>query len=79
MTTEEWWGRTPEIYDLVEYIRIPFVEPEKYHLFQVKKPLSVREWLPLMGTTIPATLISRNIIATIKQELSIKDATEFSS
>lgn len=76
MTTEEGWGRTPEIYHLAEYKRITFVEPEKYQLFQVKKPLSVREWLPLMGITIPATLIPRNIIAAIKQELSIKDATE---
>ncbi|NJD77951.1 MAG: hypothetical protein FIB08_12805, partial [Candidatus Methanoperedens sp.] len=76
MTTEEGWGRTPEIYHLAEYKRITFVEPEKYQLFQVKKPLSLREWLPLMGITIPATLIPRNIIAAIKQELSIKDATE---
>ncbi len=36
----------------------------------------MREWLPLMGITIPATLIPHNIIAAIKEELSIKDATE---
>jgi hypothetical protein len=36
----------------------------------------VREWLPLVGITIPATLIPGNIIAPIKEELSIKDAVE---
>ena len=76
MTTDEGWGRTPEIYHLAEYKSITFIEPKKYQLFQVKKPLSVREWLPLMGITIPATLIPGNIIAPIKEELSIKDAAE---
>jgi hypothetical protein len=76
MTTEEGWGRTPEIYHLTEYKSITFVEPKEFQLFQVKKPLSAREWLPLMGITIPATLIPGNIIAIIKEELSIKDAAE---
>ncbi len=76
MRTEEGWGRTPEIHNLAEYKSIAFVEQNKYDLFQVKKPLSMREWLPLMGITIPATLIPHNIIAAIKEELSIKDATD---
>ena len=76
MTQEEGWGRTPEIYHLAEYKSITFVEPKEIPLFQVKKPLSVREWLPLMGITIPATLIPGNIIAAIKEDLSIKDAAE---
>jgi|SRR5450756_1302522 len=76
MTTEEGRGRTPEIYHLAEYKSITFVEPKEHSLFQVKKPLSVREWLPLVGITIPATLIPGNIIAPIKEELSIKDAAE---
>jgi len=76
MTTEEGWGRTPEIYHLAEYKSITFVESKKYKLFQVKKPLSVREWLPLMGISLPATLIPGNIIAPIKEDLSIKDAAE---
>jgi hypothetical protein len=74
MTTVEGSGRTPEIYHLAEYESITFVEPKKTHLFQVKKPLSAREWLPLMGITIPATLIPGNIIAAIKEDISIKDA-----
>ena len=76
MNTEEGWGRTPEIYNLAEYKSITFIEPKEYQLFRVKKPLSVREWLPLMGITIPTTLIPRNIIAFIKEELSVKDAAE---
>jgi hypothetical protein len=76
MRTEEGWGRTPEIYHLAEYKSITFVESKKHQLFQVKKPLSVREWLPLMGITIPATLIPGNIIAPIREELPIKDAAE---
>ena len=76
MTTEEGWGRTPEIYHIAEYKSITFVEPKEHPLFQVNKPLSIREWLPLVGITIPATLIPGNIIAPIKEELSIKDAAE---
>lgn len=76
MNTEEGRGRTPEIYHLAEYKTITFVETKKSQLFQVIKPLSVREWLPLMGITLPATLIPGNIIAAIKEELPIKDATE---
>ncbi|MBZ0176818.1 MAG: hypothetical protein OIN84_21445 [Candidatus Methanoperedens sp.] len=76
MRTNEGWGRTPEIYNLAEYKRITLVETKNYPLFRVKKPLSLREWLPLMGITIPATLIPGNIIAAIKEDLSIKDAAE---
>ena len=76
MTTEEGWGRTPEIYHLAEYKSITFIEPKEHPVFQVKKPLSIREWLPLVGITIPATLIPGNIIAPIKEDLSIKDAAE---
>jgi hypothetical protein len=36
----------------------------------------MREWLPLVGITIPATLIPGNIIAPIKEDLSIQDAAE---
>jgi hypothetical protein len=76
MNTTEGWGSTPEIYYLEEYRNITLVETKEYPLFRIKKPLSVREWLPLMGITIPATLIPGNIIAPIKEELSIKDAAE---
>ena len=76
MTTEEGWGRTPEIYHLAEYKSITFIEPKEPPVFQVKKPLSIREWLPLVGIRIPATLIPGNIIAPIKEDLSIKDAAE---
>jgi len=76
MTTEEGWGTTPEIYHLAEYKSITFVETKEHPLFCVKKPLSVMEWLPLMGITIPATLIPGNIIAVIKEELSIEDVAE---
>lgn len=76
MNPEEGWGTTPEIYHCEEYKSITSVEPKEYQLFQVRKPLSVREWLPLMGITIPATLIPGNIIAPIKEELSVKDAAE---
>ncbi|HEY9207112.1 MAG TPA: hypothetical protein VIO58_14455, partial [Candidatus Methanoperedens sp.] len=76
MRTEEGWGKTPEIYHLAEYKSITLVEQKEFRLFQVKKPLSIREWLPLMGITLPATLIPGNIIAPIKEELSIKDAAE---
>jgi hypothetical protein len=76
MTTEERWGRTPEIYHLADHKSIPFVKPEESQLFLVKKPLSVREWLPLMGTTIPATLIPGNIMAFIKEEPSVKEIAE---
>ena len=72
MTTDEGWGRTPEIYHLAEYKSITFIEPKKCQLFQVKKPLSVREWLPLMGITLPATLIPGNIIAPIKKTYRLK-------
>ena len=68
MRTNEGWGRTPEIYNLAEYKRITLVETKNYPLFRVKKPLSLREWLPLMGITIPATLIPGNIIAAIKED-----------
>ncbi len=76
MNTTEGWGSTPEIYYLEEYKNITLVEAKEYPLFWVKKPLSVREWLPLMGITIPASLIPGNIIAPITEELSLKDATE---
>jgi hypothetical protein len=74
MNNEEGWGSAPEIYHLAEYKSL--VETKEYPLFRVKRPLSVREWLPLMGITIPATLIPGNIIAPIKEELSVKDAAE---
>lgn len=79
MNTKEGWGSTPEIYSLEEYKNLTLVETKEYPLFWVKKPLSVREWLPLMGITIPATFIPGNIIAPIKEELSVKDSAELVS
>ncbi len=76
MNTEKGWGTTPATYLLAEYKSITSVETKESPLFQVRKPLSVREWLPLMGITIPATLIPGNIIAFIKEELSVKDSVE---
>ncbi|MDL5502491.1 MAG: hypothetical protein QSU88_04670, partial [Candidatus Methanoperedens sp.] len=76
MSTEEGWDRIPEIYRLAEYKSISSIESKEYQLFQVRKLLSVREWLPLMGITLPAMLIPGNLIAAIKEELPIKDVME---
>jgi len=76
ITKEEGWGITPKIHTSFEYKNVAFGEDNRLPLFQVKKPLSVREWLPLMDITIPATLIPGNIIAPIKEDLSIEDAAD---
>jgi hypothetical protein len=75
-TEEEGWGITPQIYPTNEYKSIAFVETKEPPLFLVNKVLSVREWLPLMGITIPLTLIPGNIVAPIKEELPIEEAIE---
>ncbi len=70
---EEGWGITPVIYPANGYKSIAFVENKEPSLFLVNKVLSVREWLPWMGITIPFTLIPGNIIAPIKEELPIEE------
>lgn len=75
-TKEEGWGITPPIYPTNGYKSIAFVETKEPPLFLVNKILSVREWLPLMGITIPLTLIPGNIVAPIKEELPIEEAIE---
>ena len=50
------WGTTPEIHISAENKNIAFVEDTECQLFAVNKPLSIREWLPLMGATLPSTL-----------------------
>ncbi len=75
-TEEEGWGITPLIYPSNGYKSIAFVETKEPPLFLVNKILSVREWLPLMGITIPLTLIPGNIVAPIKEELPIEEAIE---
>lgn len=73
---EEGWGITPMIYPANGYKNIAFVENKEPALFLVNKILSVREWLPLMGITIPLTIIPGNIIAPIKEELPIEEIAE---
>lgn len=75
-TKEEGWGITPLIYPANGYKSIAFVETKESPLFLVNKVLSVREWLPLMGITVPLTLIPGNIVAPIKEELPIEEAIE---
>lgn len=49
-------GTTPEIHISAENKNIAFVEDKECQLFAVNKILSIREWLPLMGATLPSTL-----------------------
>ena len=49
-------GTTPEIHISAENKNIAFVEDKECQLFTVDKILSIREWLPLMGATLPSTL-----------------------
>jgi hypothetical protein len=76
ITKEEGRGITPLMYPANKYKSIAFIEPKEQPLFLVNKILSVREWLPLMGITIPITLIPENIVAPIKEELPVEDAIE---
>ncbi|RZB28699.1 MAG: hypothetical protein AEth_01959 [Candidatus Argoarchaeum ethanivorans] len=66
-------GTTPEIYIPLEYKNITFVEDKECQLFAVNKILSTREWLPLIGITLPFTLIPSEFIALIKEEISINE------
>jgi hypothetical protein len=76
MYEENGWGTTPQTYTLHEYKNVTCVKDFEHPLYQVKKILSAKEWLPLMGITIPATLIPGNIIALIKEELPIEEIIE---
>ena len=46
---------------------IAFVEGKRCPSFAVNKGLSAREWLPLMGITLPSTMISGEFLALIKK------------
>ncbi len=76
MINKEGWGYTPLTYPINGYKDIAFVETKEPPLFLVNNVLSVSEWLPLMGITLPLTLIPGNIIAKIKEELPIETAIE---
>ena len=78
ITKEKGWGifETPLLYPANGYKNIAFVENKETPLFLVNNVLSAREGLPLMGITLPLTLISGNIIAPIKEELPIEVAIE---
>src|SRR5574340_165200 len=82
MINEEGWGNlsilsiTPLTYPTNGYKNIAFVEIREPSLFLVNNVLSMREWLPLMGITLPLTLIPGDIIAPIKEELPIEVAIE---
>jgi hypothetical protein len=58
---------TPEEYTYSEYKSIAFVEGKGCPLFAVNKILSTREWLPLMGITLPFTMIPSEFLALIKR------------
>jgi len=73
---EEGMGKIPQVHTPLDYKNVTFVGVKEPPFFQIKKPLSAREWLPLMGITIPVTLIPENIIAPITEELSLEEVTE---
>jgi len=66
---------TPGAYAPPGHINIAENKP----IFAVNKVLSVREWLPLTGNTLPFSLIPGNIIALIKGNLSIEEAVDLTS
>ena len=66
---------TPEAYAPPGHINIAENKP----IFAVNKVLSVREWLPLTGNTLPFSLIPGNIIALIKENLSVEEAVDLIS
>ena len=49
---------------------IAFVEGKRCPLFAVNKILSAREWLPLMGITLPSTMIPSEFLALIKKGIN---------
>ena len=63
---------TPEAYAPSGHINIAENKP----IFAVNKVLSTREWLPLTGITLPFSLIPGNIIALIKENLSVEEAVD---
>jgi len=67
---------TSEVYTYSEDKSIAFVEGKRYPLFAVNKILSAREWLPLMGITLPSTMIPSEFLALIKRGVSIEEAVE---
>ena len=73
---EDGWGTTPEIYTPYEYKNITFVGDKECQLFAANKILSAREWLPLMGITLPFTLIPSEFIALIKEGISVEEVVE---
>ncbi|MCW3133966.1 MAG: hypothetical protein N2V78_06540 [Methanophagales archaeon] len=68
-----------EIYIPLEYKNVTFVEVKECQLFAVNKILSTREWLPLMGITLPFTLIPGEFISLIKEGIAIEEALELIS
>lgn len=74
MMEEDGWGITvtPEIYTLSEYKSIGFVEDKSCPVFAATRILSTREWLPLMGITLPFTMIPSEFFALIKGGYQLK-------
>ena len=66
---------TPEAHTLSGHINIAENKP----IFAVNKVLSVREWSPLTGNTLPFSLIPGNVIALIKENLSVEEAVDLIS
>ena len=56
-----------KVYTYSEDKSIAFVEGKRCPSFAVNKSLSAREWLPLMGITLPSTMISGEFLALIKK------------
>ena len=66
---------TPEAHAPSGHINIAENKP----IFAVNKIISTREWLPLTGITMPFSLIPGNIIALIKESLSVEEAVDLIS
>ena len=66
---------TPEVHTASGHINISENKP----IFAVNKVLSTREWSPLTGNTLPFSLVPGNIIALIKENLSVEDAVDLIS
>ena len=63
---------TPEAHTPSGHINIAENKP----IFAVNKILLAREWLPLTGNTLPFSLIPGDIIALIKENLSVEEAVD---
>lgn len=70
-----WSFTTPRVHTSSGHINIAENEP----IFAVNKVLSVREWSPLTGSTLPFSLIPGSIIALIKENLSVEEAVDLIS